>query len=223
MSTRSKQLSLLRVNQKNDDELSIKMGKIIAVTGTTGVGKTTLVRALCKQGLFITGLEQHVERPFLQEFKKQREYALPNQIDFLLLRAEQEQFMRQSVHTGLMDGGLDVDFYGFTHLFRARGLLTIAEYSLCQRFYKFVRTYLPPPDLIIHLTARPEVIDHRLARRKRINIAEPKDVLKLATFLEDWLTAIPSNHIIRLEVSENDPGYRRLLPSLLLKIRPYIN
>jgi deoxyadenosine/deoxycytidine kinase len=89
--------------------------------------------------------------------------------------------------------------------------------------YKFVRTYLPPPDLIIHLTARPEVINHRIARRKRINIAEPKDVPKLAAFLEDWLATIPSNHIIRLEVSENDPGYRRLLPSLLLKIRPYIN
>jgi deoxyadenosine/deoxycytidine kinase len=187
------------------------------------VGKTALVRALCKHGLFITGLEQHVERPFQQEFKTQRVYALPNQIDFLLMRAEQEQFLRQSVHTGLMDGGLDVDFYGFTHLFRVRGLLTSAEYSLCQRLYKFVRTYLPPPDLIIHLTARPEVINHRIARRKRINIAEPKDVPKLAAFLEDWLATIPSNHIIRLEVSENDPGYRRLLPSLLLKIRPYIN
>ena len=199
------------------------MGKIIAVIGTTGVGKTALVRALCKQGLFIPGLEQHAERPFQQELKEQRKYALPNQIDYLLLRAEQEQFLRQSALTGLVDGGLDVDYYGFTQLFHVRGLLNTEEYSLCRRFYEFVRTFLPPPDLFIHLTARLEVIDHRLTRRKRINIAEPKDILKLAAFLESWLATIPSDHIIRLDVSENDPGYRRLLPSLLPKLSQYIN
>ncbi len=160
---------------------------------------------------------------FSELFKTRREYALPNQIDYLLLRAEQEQVLRKSNHTGLVDGGLDVDYYGFTQLFHARGLLTNAEYSLCKRFYEFVRTLLPPPDLFIHLTARPEVIDHRLARRKRINIAESKDILKLAAFLEDWLSTIPSDHIIRLEVSEGDPGYRRLLPSLLPKLHRYIN
>jgi deoxyadenosine/deoxycytidine kinase len=197
------------------------MGKIISVTGTTGVGKTALVRAMCKQVAFNTGLEQHTDRPFQQEFKTHREYALPNQIDYLMLRAEQEYLLRQSVHTGLVDGGLDVDYYGFTHLFHARGLLDTAEYSLCTRFYEFIRAFLPPPDLIIHLTARPEVITRRLARRRRINIAEPEDILKLAASLEDWLATIPSDHIVRLDVSANDPGYRRLLPSLLPRLSPY--
>jgi deoxyadenosine/deoxycytidine kinase len=199
------------------------MGKIIAVVGTTGVGKTALVRALCKQVSFNSGLEQHNERPFQNSFKANPDFALHNQIDYLLLRAEQERFLRKEAHTSLVDGGLDVDYHGFTRLFHALGLLTTAEYNLCKRLYEFVRTYLPPPDLIIHLTARPEVIAHRLAKRKRINIAEPRDALKLADLIEAWLLTVAPNPIIRLDVSENDPGFKRLVPSLLPVLRKFIN
>ena len=96
------------------------MGKLIVVVGSTGVGKTTLVRALCKQGLFVTGLEEHNEQPFQRILKTDARYALANQLDYLLLRAEQERHLRQSPQTGLMDGGLEMDFHGFTRLFHAR-------------------------------------------------------------------------------------------------------
>ena len=197
------------------------MGKVIAVVGTTGVGKTSLVRALCKQGPFAAGLEQHKEMPFQKAFLENSSYALSNQIDYLLLRAEQERFLRQSEQTGLVDGGLDLDYYGFTHLFHFRGWLTKEEFNLCKRFYELIRSFLPPPDLIIHMTARPEVILQRLAKRKRINIAGPKDTLQLASFLEGWLSTVSPEHLINLDVSENDRGYRRLVASLLPKLRVY--
>jgi deoxyadenosine/deoxycytidine kinase len=198
------------------------MGRIVAVVGTTGVGKTAMVRAISKQGLFAVGLEQHKERPFQEGFKTNPTFALPNQIDYLLLRAEQEKILRQSAQTGLLDGGLDLDYHGFTHLFYSRGWLSGREYNLCKRFYEFVRTYLPPPDLIIHLTARPEVIHQRLANRKRINIADPRDIHKLVSYLDGWLSTIPPERVIKLDVSETDPGYRHLLPSLLLQLYEYI-
>jgi deoxyadenosine/deoxycytidine kinase len=201
----------------------LEMGKIIAVVGTTGVGKTALVRALCKQGPFNSGLEQHKERPFQRVFKANPNFALPNQMDYLLLRAEQEHLLRQSAQTGLLDGGLDLDYHGFTHLFHSRAWLTNAEFKLCKRFYELIRAYLPPPDLIINLTASPEIILRRLANRKRINLADPEDILKLAAFLDIWLSTISPDHLIQLDVSENDFGYQRLLPSLLRELRPYYN
>src|SRR5215211_9050373 len=125
------------------------MGKLIAVVGASGVGKTTLVRALAKafppvlptmhrddpgtahQGMcvsslegFQTAYEGHADRPFQSLFKEDRRYALANQIDYLLVCAEQEKQLRASPHIGLMDGGLDLDFHGFTRLFHRRGLLT---------------------------------------------------------------------------------------------------
>ena len=129
------------------------MSKLIAIVGTTGVGKTSLARALASAANLELRLEQHAERPFQILFKTDKRYGLANQIDYLLLRAEQERELRTSGHTGLVDGGLDQDFHGFTRLFHARGYLSAAEFDLCRRFYTFARATLPLPDLIIHLRA----------------------------------------------------------------------
>src|SRR5215212_11777717 len=100
------------------------MSKLIAIVGASGVGKTALVSALAKSAAFETAYEQHAERPFQNLFKNDSRYALANQIDYFLLRAQQEKSLRASPQIGLIDGGLDLDFYGFTRLFHCRGLLT---------------------------------------------------------------------------------------------------
>ena len=64
------------------------MGKLIAIIGPSGVGKTALVRALTRQGNFVTALEQHKERLLQALFKGNPRYGLANQIDYFLLRAE---------------------------------------------------------------------------------------------------------------------------------------
>ena len=70
------------------------MNKLISIVGASGVGKTALVTALSKTGEFITAYEQHAGRPFQALFKQDRRYALHNQVDYFLLRAEQERELR---------------------------------------------------------------------------------------------------------------------------------
>ena len=147
------------------------MSQLIAVIGNTGVGKTSLVRALRAAHPFNVGLEGHAERPFQALFKTDARYALANQFDYMLLRAEQERELRRAAETGLVDGGLDQDFQVFTQLFRARGYLESAEFELCQRLYTTIRANQPLPDLVILLTANMDAIRQRLAGRERINIA----------------------------------------------------
>src|SRR5690242_9360593 len=108
---------------------------VISVVGVSGVGKTALVRAISKRDGFITAYEQHSERPFQTLFKLDSRYALANQVDYFLLRAEQERELRASSSTGIVDGGLDLDFHGFSRLFLSRGLLSEPEYDLCRRIY----------------------------------------------------------------------------------------
>ena len=187
-----------------------KMNRLIAVVGVSGVGKTALVDALSKTGKFVTDYEQHVGRPFQELFKHDKRYALANQVDYHLRRAEQERMLRSQPGPsyGLMDGGLDLDFHGFTRLFHKRGLLREDEYDLCRRLYEFFRETLPQPELFVHLWADEGTVAERLSVRKRINIASAEDTALFHSLIEEWLASIPAGKRLELDVSHESVGYK---------------
>lgn len=209
------------------------MGKLIAVIGNTAAGKTTLVATLAAAAPFVTGLEQHTERPFQQALAddlkaggaQRFRYALANQIDYLLLRAEQEQAICRQPSVGLVDGGLDEDFFVFSRHFHALGYLTAAEQALCERFYRYVRLVQPPPDLFIYLAAPLEVLHARFRRRRRaVEIAAAEHLAQLQHQVDDWVAAIDPAHLLILDATQDltapdtltallmELGRRRLLP-----------
>lgn len=194
------------------------MNRLIAVVGPSGVGKTSLVRALSAAMPFGCGLEEHTGRPFQALFDREKRYAFPNQIDYLLHRAEQERGLRAQALPALVDGGLDQDFHGFTRLFHAKGWLSAAEYETCARLYAFVRSLLPPPDLVVALEAAPEVIRSRLAARQRINIASEEDAGLLKSFLDEWIETRPGGSVIRLDAGAESHDYTKAIDAVIERI-----
>lgn len=182
------------------------MGKLITVVGNTGVGKTTLTAHLCQAAPFVTGLEQHESRPFQQAFARDlHHYALPNQIDYLLYRAEQERSIRQADGMGIQDGGLDQDFHVFTRRFFRQGYLTPEEFALCERLHGLLRALLPPPEVILWMQAPLDVVAERYARRGRaVEIATLADLEDIDLLLEEWLGAVDPARIIRVDASHDD-------------------
>ena len=195
------------------------MGKLISIIGVSGVGKTALVRALSQAHPFVTAYEQHAERPFQALFKQDKKYALANQLDYFLLRAEQERELRASPLPGLMDGGLDLDFHGFTRLFRSRNLLTEPEFDLCRRVYNLIRATLPAPELIVRLIADEITVADRLSRRDRINIANADDTARFDSFLDEWLVSAPIGQVLTVNVTNEDLKYSHTVGIVLEHIQ----
>jgi deoxyadenosine/deoxycytidine kinase len=188
------------------------MGKLITIVGNSGVGKTTLVQALHTMGGYFVGLEEgeQTPRPFHDLcLADPRRYALANQLDFLLGRAQQEQALRQQPLPGLIDGGLDVDFWGFTQLLHHRGGLSDAEFTLCQRFYQFARTLAPPPEIILFLSAPPELVAARYRQRNRPQeLAQLADLPLLDGFLRAWVAQVQSeNTAVVITLPAHTPDY----------------
>ena len=182
------------------------MGKLIVVVGNSGVGKSTLVRALCQQRPFVVGLEQHAERPFQQLFADNlTRYSLANQLDYLLLRAEQELAIREQPGLGLQDGGLDQDFQVYARRFHQRSYLTDAEFGLCARQYDLLRRLLPAPDLYIYLIAPLPVVASRFVQRARsLEIAAQDDLVALDRLVQAWMATLPPERVVVVDATHDD-------------------
>lgn len=193
------------------------MGNLIAVVGNTGIGKTTFMLHLCKAAKFTACQEQNEERPFQERFSlDKQQYALVNQVDFLIFRAEQEISIRKGGVTGVHDGGLDQDFFVFTQLFYRKGYLTGEEYALCDRTYTVIRERLPPPDLIIWLKAPVEVIAERYNRRhRRLSIAKIEDMEIMEGLLEDWLGGKGVSPLFVIDSEAEDRSYSKAIPKII--------
>jgi hypothetical protein len=117
-----------------------------------------------------------------------------------------------------VDGGLDLDFHGFTRLFHQRGLLTDAEYNLCRHVYTFIREIYPQPELIVRLRADDITVASRLSRRERINIATAEDSALFNSFLDEWIRDIPSDQVLQLDVSNETLAYEQSVNIILDRI-----
>jgi deoxyadenosine/deoxycytidine kinase len=186
------------------------VGKLISVVGNTGVGKTTLAQAICRHSGFTCSQEMHEGTPFQELFSTDHEkYALANQFDFMLRRADQEVAIRRTGGIGVQDGGLDQDFHVFTRLFCQKGYLTRAEFELCARLYQTLRACLEAPDLYIWLKAPIEILAERFEKRqRRLSIAQIEDMQAIEQLLNRWLGGLDPRRILIFEGGEQEQDYK---------------
>jgi deoxyadenosine/deoxycytidine kinase len=126
--------------------------------------------------------------------------------------------LRAAPQIGLIDGGLDLDYHGFTRLFHHRGLLTDPELDLCRRLYETLRQWLPLPELIVRLRADRETVAGRLSARERINIASVEDTALFESFLDEWLIGIPSQGVLEINVTNETLEYTHSIPKIIAQI-----
>ena len=137
----------------------------IVIEGPLGVGKTTLAYKLADKMDGEALLEDVEENPFLANFyQNPKQYAFQTQIYFLLRRYHQAQERNQM---GLFRRVLISDYLFDKDRIFAKNNLSDDEFWLYEQLFQILKRRIAPPDLVIFLQARVEVLAERIKKRKK--------------------------------------------------------
>jgi deoxyadenosine/deoxycytidine kinase len=154
------------------------VSRYIAVEGPIGAGKTALARALADK-LGARLCEEPGQNPFLAAFYSDRtRNALQTQLFFLLERYRHQGVIQQG--DLFAPGGMVVDYLFDRDGVYAALLLSEQELSLYKKIYDLLAPRVPNPDLVVYLSARPEVLLSRIRKR-----AAAKDKLVTLEYVEE--------------------------------------
>jgi deoxyguanosine kinase len=179
--------------------------RFIAVEGPIGAGKSTLARILADDLQARLVEEQPEENPFFAPFYRDpARYALPVQLTFLLQRYTQQAELAQE--DLFAQGGVVSDYlFAKDRLFASLNL-SPDELRLYDRIYQTLAPRAVPPDLVVYLQARTEVLLDRIARRGRREEQpiEPDYVRRVAEAYAEFFFNYNESPLLIVNVSDID-------------------
>jgi len=139
--------------------------RFIAVEGSIGAGKTSLVNLLGEQYGARVILEDNDTNPFIAKFYEDQEaYSFQTQIFFLLNRFNQYQELAQR---DLFNSVVVIDYLFQRDKVFAQLNLEDHEYRLYEQIFNLIGPKAPKSDLVIFLQANTEVLLKRVSKRGR--------------------------------------------------------
>ncbi len=128
--------------------------RFIVIEGPLRVGKTTLAKILAER-LHARRIYDCEDNPFLADFYKEKPgSALRAQMYFLM---ERQKRVREALAVEA-PGPVLSDFLMEKDRIFANLNLNDEELKLYERYYEAMTADIPPPDLVIYLQAKPEVL-----------------------------------------------------------------
>jgi deoxyadenosine/deoxycytidine kinase len=141
------------------------MHNYIAIEGPLGVGKTSLAVMLAEKINGEVLLEDIEENPFLINFyKNPKKYRFQTQLFFLLRRYQHASKINQ---VGLFKRVIVSDYLFEKDSIFARTNLSDDEFCLYERLFQILEKRITPPDLVIFLQAKTEILMERIRKREK--------------------------------------------------------
>jgi len=143
-------------------------GRIIAVAGNIGVGKSSLVEWLRQHFDVVPFFEPNEDNPYLPNFYQDMpRWAFQSQVFFLIRRFRLHRAMENESHDVVQDRTIYEDAEVFaTHLHRS-GIMDERDWQVYTELYHTLRRELRPPDLLVYLRCPVEVLRKRIRQRGR--------------------------------------------------------
>jgi deoxyadenosine/deoxycytidine kinase len=181
--------------------------RYIAVAGTIGAGKTSLVAWLVKRYGLTPFYEPNEANPYLSDFyADMARWAFQSQCFFLAHKLELHQALEQSKTPAVIDRTIYEDAEIFAkNLYRQR-LMPKRDWEIYERLYAGIRRALRPPDVLIALTCPLRTAKKRIARRGRENEKAIPDVYlrRLHRLYTEWFSRYDLSPIVHVDTGKLD-------------------
>ena len=179
----------------------------IAVAGTIGAGKTSLVRWLVKRYDLEPFYEPNEENPYLEDFYgDMKRWAFHSQAFFLAHKLELHQKLAACERSAVIDRTIYEDAEIFAKNLRAQRFMSERDWAVYQRLYEGIKRSLKPPDLMIALSCSLATSKKRIAKRGRdMESAIPDAYLRrLHRLYEAWFDSYDLSPILRIHTDDLD-------------------
>ncbi|PID38577.1 MAG: deoxynucleoside kinase [Proteobacteria bacterium] len=183
--------------------------KYIAVAGNMGVGKSSLVRFLCRQYDLQPFFEPNEDNPYLEDFYgDMRRWAFHSQVYFLSrkFRIHQQLEAARSRRPVIQDRTIYEDAEIFAeNLFRSRRMQK-RDYETYQGLYQSIVAALRPPDVMIYLRANLRTLKRRIRGRGRPEEQSIPDryLRRLNQLYEEWFARYDLSPSVIIETDQID-------------------
>ncbi|HTK95574.1 MAG TPA: deoxynucleoside kinase [Terriglobales bacterium] len=177
--------------------------RYIALEGPIRVGKSTLARIIAER-LNAQRVTEPEDNPFLGAFYDgEPGAAFQAQFSFLIQRFEQLHALEVGPSTRKT---VVADYIFEKDKLFANINLSDAELQVYDQYYKYFRSQLPTPDLVIYLQATPEVLKKRLKKKNAPNeVAISEDYIEeVAKAYEHFFFHYTSSDLLIVNTSEID-------------------
>jgi deoxyadenosine/deoxycytidine kinase len=181
--------------------------RTIAVAGTIGAGKTSLVAWLVKRYGITPFYEPNEANPYLEDFyRDMKRWAFHSQCFFLAHKIELHQQLENSKTPAVIDRTIYEDAEIFAKNLHAQGHIDARDWAIYERLYQGIRSALKPPDLLIALSCSLPATKKRITKRARAMEQEIPDpyLRRLHKLYNTWFESYDLGPIIRIDTTKLD-------------------
>ena len=183
------------------------MKRYVAVAGTIGAGKTSLVAWLVKRYGLEPFYEPNDENPYLADFyRDMKAWAFHSQTFFLSHKLKLHQELLAANRPAVIDRTIYEDAEIFARSLRNQRYIDARDWAVYERLYEGIKKTLRPPDVLVALTCSLGATKKRIARRGRaMESAIPDAYLRrLHRLYEDWFDRYDLGTIVKIDTTDLD-------------------
>jgi len=145
-----------------------KKGKLIAIAGNIGSGKTSLAKLVEKYFKWNVFYELPDDNPYIFDFyKDMQRWAFHLQIFFLQQRFNHIMKIMNQPGISVIDRTIYEDAYVFAKTLYEKGLMDPRDYTTYTQLFKAMIELIPYPDVVVYLKASVPTLVDQIYKRGR--------------------------------------------------------